>query len=235
MVKNAKLLPRKKAAPRIARSERLPSKVLPWLQMASGIFAVLAFFMSAFAIYSSEQRRRIDIPFDVVPRTYQRYYEMNNIELQRPYLTHIFVTPDRYPDVKNRVRDALPAPNRQKKAELLLEERAAADFIFTFYEQTFFQVEATRADTQTYEFINRVLRYLREDLLRNPRLIYWWHERLGGLETSYEAKTRDDWAKYVFKNISTENEDWCDAAGPFDINVQGELTQHERKCRFDHR
>jgi hypothetical protein len=110
-----------------------------WVTVSGGVLALAAFVISAAAFYFGEVRRQKDIPFEVVPKAYEKYYEMNKIELEKPYLTHMFVTPDRYPGVKGLVMTAAGKPSEQQRAQYLLEERAVADFLFTYYEQTLYQ------------------------------------------------------------------------------------------------
>jgi len=179
-----------------------------WLTLG---VALVALVLSLLTYWKGEERRKKDVPFEVTAKTYEKYYEMNRIALDKPYLTHLFVTPDRYPEIRKLVEASKGPRSAREKAQYLLEERAVADFIFTYYEQTLYQWDATRDEER--KFTSDVLEYLRGRLLRNPRLIYWWQEKHGGLETSYEKKTRDDWQAEVIGKTGMRA--WCDPTGPF--------------------
>lgn len=184
-----------------------------WGKWVSIVLSIVALALSVTTYLDAETRRKKDVPFEVTAKSYEKYYEMNRIELEKPYLTHLFVTPDRYAGIKRTVVEAKGMISKKQRAQYLLEERAVADFIFTYYEQTLYQWEATK-DAER-KFTSEVLEYLRGRLLRNPRLIYWWREQNGGLETSYEERTRDDWQKNVLGKIDINKPEWCDALGPF--------------------
>jgi hypothetical protein len=206
---------------RVARTVQIASALIkhtsPTLSLALSAIAVT---VSVITYNNAEQRRKRDVPAEVIPKAYEKYYEMNKIELDKWYLTHMFVVPELYSGIKDIVHRGVAPLASAKRVEFVLHERAAADFVFTFYEQTLYQWDATRDKER--KFINDTLSFLRGSLLRNPRLVYWWRERAGGLELSYHAKTRNDWASYILLGSNTSDFAWCDALGPFEMDVRPE-------------
>jgi hypothetical protein len=207
---------------------RYRSLVKYWLANTSTVLSLVAVLFSLVAFYNAEERRKKDVPFELIPKAYEKYYEMNKIELEKWYLTHLFVTFDRYPEIKRLTARGLTNLPADKRIEYLLQERAVADFLFTYYEQTLFQWEATRDHER--KFINDILEYFRGRLLPNPRLVYWWRAEGGGLETSYEDITRKDWRANVYERIKA-TPDWCDPLGPLGAGVDFDpKSERSPKC-----
>lgn len=194
-------------------SEGEQSKSAPsWLSKIATTLSVLAIAVSVYSFYLGEQRRARDIPFDVVPKAYEKYYEMNKIQLDKWHLAHMFAVKERYESLKQLVVSGIGSPGQQKWAEYISQERAVADFIFTYYEQSLYQWAATQ-DTER-RFIAEILEFLRSSLLTNPRLVYWWRQEGGGLEASYQSITRQDWKEHVYSRIANDKAA-CDPLGPF--------------------
>ena len=81
----------------------MSSKQSGWEKWLTLFVALLALVLSGIAYWKGEERRKKDVPFEVTAKSYEKYYEMNRIELEKPYLTHLFVTPDRYPEIRKLV------------------------------------------------------------------------------------------------------------------------------------
>lgn len=190
-----------------------PGRLTKWLKTIGGILSIVAVLVSVTTYVKGESRRRKDVTFEIIQKTYEKYSEMNRIELEKPYLTHLFVVSDRYLRIKQNIREVTGVISNQQRAKYLLEERAVADFIFTYYEQTLFQWSATKDKER--RFSHDLLAYFRSTLLRNPRLIYWWRIENGGLEVNYALKTRKDWETHVLEWVDTTKPAECDAVGPF--------------------
>lgn len=201
----------------LTRWQRAKRAIKIFVSRPANILSVLALVISAVAFYLSEVRRQKDVPFELIPKAYEKYYEMNKIQLDKWYLAHLFVTPDRYLEITKIISENIGDLTSAKKAEYLMHERATADFMFTYYEQILYQWTET-GDTER-RFIREILDYFRGRLLKNPRLVYWWIENGGGLETSYEDRTQKDWNKYVLYKSPAAKVGWCDALGPFAIGV----------------
>lgn len=181
--------------------------------MISVSLSVLSLTLSLLVAYVTYRNRKRDVPFDVVPKAYERYYDMNKIELQYPHLTHLFVTYDKYESVKSIVCAAVANAEQEKLESYLLQERAVVDLILSYYEQIKYQWKYTRDSER--EFVKGIIEYFEGRLLRNPRLVWWWQDECGGLETSYEKYTRDEWRTRVFEPIDKSAPGWQDKFGPF--------------------
>ena len=176
--------------------------------LISFISLVLAIGTAFFAYLN----RKREIPYNVASTAYDRYYDMNRIELENPHLTHMFATFDRYEQIKAIVQKAAGRIDEVKLSCYLLQERAVADLILSFYEQMLSQWDATQ--DEEHEFIDGMIDYFEGRLLRNPRLVWWWMAESGGLETSYEDTTRKRWRENVLEP-SKATAGWQDADGPF--------------------
>jgi hypothetical protein len=206
---------------------RYASALKDWLGNATSILSLFAVILSLVAFYNSEQRRKKDVPFELIPKAYEKYYEMNKIQLEKWYLGHMFTTFDRYPEMKDLIAKGVGNLTNGKRAEYLSHERAVADFLFTYYEQTLLQWAATK--DQERKILDDILSYFQGRLLRNPRLVYWWRESGGGLETSYEKETREAWNTKVYAAIK-DGKDWCDPRGPFGAGVKVQSPQASAAC-----
>jgi hypothetical protein len=179
------------------------------------VISAISLLVAAGSAFFAYRNRKTDIPFDVASTAYDRYYEMNRIELENPHLTHMFVTFDRYEQIKALVGKSVRKLDDETMATYLLQERAIADFILSFYEQLLGQWESTQ--DKEHDFVNAMIAYFESRLLRNPRLIWWWMADAGGLESSYEKSTRERWTKNVLEPFRATTQSWCDAQGPFGI------------------
>jgi len=171
------------------------------LAISSGVFAYI--------------NRKRDVPFNVASSAYDRYYDMNRIALENPHLTHMFVTFDKYDQIKAIVERSIERLDEPKIASYQLQERAVTDFILSFYEQMLGQWAATQ--DKEHEFVDAMIGYFEGRLLRNPRLIWWWMAEAGGLETSYEPSTRKRWRERVLEPFKASTANWQDAEGPFKL------------------
>jgi hypothetical protein len=177
------------------------------------IVASISLVLAVGSAYLAWENRKRDIPFDVVSKDYERYYEIDRIELEYPHLTHMFVTDDKYEQIKALVRKAAADLNEAKASAYVLQERAVADFILSYYEQNLVLWDNT--GDKEYQFIKDIIEYFEGRLLRNPRLVWWWQKDHGGLETSYDPDTRSRWLEHVFKKLDRSKPEWCDSDGPF--------------------
>jgi len=183
------------------------------LSAASTLLSIVAVIIGIYSFILSLSFRRHDIAFEVVPKLYDKYYEMYKVQLEHPYLGHMFASPDRYAEVARASAMGMTGASDQDKAKYWLEERAVADFIWTYYEQLLFQWYATRDEERN--FLVRVLNYLEDILLRNPRLVWWWYKDGGGLETSYEDITRCEIFRNALNKLDFAKVGTVDPNGPF--------------------
>ena len=176
--------------------------------------SLMALALSALTFYLGYRNRKRDVPFDVIPKSYERYYDMNRIELQYPHLTHLFVTYDKYDQIKKIVSQYTNHIDEERRLSFLLQERAVVDLLMSYYEQILFQWRST--GDKEREFVSGIIDYFEGRLLRNPRVVWWWQADCGGLETSYEDDTRARWNERVLAPIRGGDVSvWRDDCGPF--------------------
>lgn len=205
----------RKDAPALPQSRRgWVRRFGEWLWSPANAISFVAFAISVGTLAVTEYRRAKDVRYEIISKSYERYYEMNRIQLDKWYLSHLFASPDHYGAVADAVRKALTLQNVDpgKKAEYLIQERAAADFVFTYYEQTRAQWGYTRDQDRWY--VSEILKFLHDTMLQNPRLVYWWLKSGGGLQSNYDNVLHDDWNANVLPKLKKETPDWCDPMGP---------------------
>jgi hypothetical protein len=185
---------------------------------SSLVLSGLAFVFSLTTFYFGYRNRMRDIAFEVIPKSYERYYDAHKIELQHPHLTHLFVTYDQYQRVKDMVIRCTRDIDDEKRISYLLQERTVVDLLMTYYEQITFQWESTRDKER--KFVKGIIDHFEMRVLRNPRLIWWWQAECGGLETAYDDETRKRWQDKVLAPIAGDNvSEWRDDSGPFGQTV----------------
>lgn len=177
------------------------------------IVSLAALVFSLWTFVGNEAARHRDLSFETVQKSYQTYFELGRIQLEHWQLSHLLALPDRYAHVVGTVRAATRTASTDKQAEYLLKERALADYIFTFYEQTLYQWDVTKVSER--RFLTEILNYLTGRLLRNPRLLYYWAETGGGLEHNYEELTRKHYRENVLNSPAAPLSSKPDAEGPF--------------------
>jgi hypothetical protein len=174
----------------------------------------LAFVFSMATFYFGYRNRMRDVAFEVIPKSYERFYDAHKIELQHPHLTHLFVTFDQYPKIKNLVIHCTKDIGDEKRTAYLLQERAVVDLLMTYYEQITFQWESTRDKER--KFVKSIIDHFEKRVLTNPRVIWWWQADCGGLETGYDDETRKRWHEKILAPIAGGNvSEWRDDSGPF--------------------
>jgi hypothetical protein len=193
----------------------------------ANVMSVAAVSLSLVTFIAAEKNRKVDLPFDIISKSYEKYYEMTKVQIDKPYLSHLFAAPDQYEKLKRLIKGTIVAISPEKRLEYLIEERAAADFVFTFYEQTFSGWDATKDKERAP--VDEYLVYLHENLLQNPRLVYWWTDHGGALKANYEKELHDDWDKNVYRKLNRSHV-WCDPVGPFGISIEGEAVTGSVQC-----
>jgi hypothetical protein len=179
------------------------------------VISIIALTISVLSFWQSYQSHKHDTAFDTVQKAYQTYYDLGKIQLDHWELNHLLTLSDRYDDVVKEICVATSDANPAKRSEYLVKERALADFIFTFYEQTLYQWNYTKVDER--KFLNEVLSYLTDRLLRNPRLLYYWSEKGGNLQRNYERLTQEHYRNNVVNSTKNPLAEQPDDYGPFSV------------------
>jgi len=115
----------------------------------------------------------------------------------------------------------LTVPSEKKRAEYILKERAFANFLFGFYENTLFQYNESlkSRNKDRTDFLRKALDYFRNKVLRNPRLLYLWDSDGGKLSINYAESTIEDYDKNVWNNKDRSLALSIDSVGPYFIDT----------------
>jgi hypothetical protein len=183
----------------------------------SVIFAAIALVMSAISIYFSIKVHRDSLNSTIITRAYGTFNEGIKMLLENSFLTHMFVMPKNYPEVKLLIQNSLGKLDVKQSSELILKERALALYAFQIFEHFHYQYKHS-VDVKAkerIEFLSIILTYFTRRLLRNPRLLYYWNESGGNLSAYFELETIEYYNKEVTEKLDTDIEEIMDCDGPF--------------------
>jgi hypothetical protein len=119
-----------------------------------------------------------------------------------------------YRHTVQRIRGATITGDSQEAARLELEEATIAEYIFTTYEQLYFNWQDAHRlgqDPGREEFLRRGLEGYYADLLCNRRLLWYWNKHGGGLEQNYSPELAQEYKQHVLNTCSQQP----DEDGPF--------------------
>lgn len=138
------------------------------------------------------------------------------MQQQNSNVMHVFSLSNVYNEVSHRVHAATRGLADSQKSQLILAERALADYIFTTFEYTLYEHRVAEEfhDISKKRFLQEVLDYFTSRLLRNPRLLYYWDEKEGGLSLAYEEWTRKYYDAHVLHDPHIPLTESPDVAGP---------------------
>ena len=158
----------------------------------------------------SQSSQRIDDAFDA-------FFTLNQIQIEHPLISHVLVAAKDYQLTSGLVREATAEFDRETVAELRLQERAAAMYVFGVFEHSVFQRKAaiTSGATARIEFLEAVLNHLSLKLLRNRRLLHLWAPGGGDLCQYYEDETQDYYREKVLTARDGETLEEPDGTGPY--------------------
>ena len=77
-----------------------------------------------------------------------------------------------------------------------------ADYLFSIYEYMVLDYNASRSffgDDRRAEEDRKAILYFTNDLLRNPRLLWYWNPKGGQLESEYRQETKEHYDEHVRK------------------------------------
>lgn len=181
------------------------------------IIAAIAIAISVISIIFSMKVHRDSLNSTIITQAYSLFNEGIKILLENSFLTHLFVMPENYPEVKLLVQNSIRELDTNQNSELILKERAMALYAFQIFEYFHYQSEHSRSVNakDRIDFLNMVLTYLTRRLLRNPRLLYYWSESGGNLNVYFERVTREYFNREVIGKLSGNVEEIMDCDGPF--------------------
>jgi hypothetical protein len=181
------------------------------------VVAIIAVVISILTLYHAKLSHKDELRTLIVEKQYSAFDELAQTRLQNWELAHVFELSENYDKVITTLKSALNVLSEEKKAELILRERAIAMYIFQTYENSYYQWKnAIKAgDKERKNFLDEVLGYYAERLLRNPRLLYYWDKNGGNLSGFFEEVTQQHYNDNVISKLGSELSNVQDENGPF--------------------
>jgi len=178
------------------------------------VLPIIALVLSIASFVISERARKDVARVDVIKTDWGQFHEMASLRIQYPLMAHLFEgSGELYDSVADTIRRATASSSVKEQALLLLQERAVAGAIFTFFEQAYYLWhEAQNGEKHRAALIQQDLNYFVDLLCSNPRLLWYWDEDSGGkLGQEFGELVRDYYREKVVKECPGEK----DARGPF--------------------
>ena len=183
-------------------------------------FSIFALTVSFFSAYFSLKSYRDNVTQKAIENTYRTFHDMSITAMNNSDLIHLCAMPEAYNMVKADIHLSLMPINEKKRAEYNLKERAFANYIFGFYESTLLQYnESVKiSNTDRTNFLEGILDFFRNKILRNPRLIYLWDINGGKMSINYTKVVIEDYDKNVLNNNDSSIKNNVDPVGPYFID-----------------
>lgn len=193
-------------------SQPTPDRIARVLGVVGCIVAIFSLTVSGLVAYRNDVRNQESEHQDFIRDTYATYREMSRFQMQQPEVAHVFVRPGDYAGEVAQVKRAFAAAGPEDRARLSLSEEAFAFYLFTSFERLVYAREspASMRSPALDRFLDRQLRYYAQNLLSNPRLLYYWRD-LRGCEY-YDLSTQRKYLQLV-PNLSRLA---SDPHGPFE-------------------
>jgi len=184
------------------------------------ITSVLALTISLISLSYTYMSSRETSASDAVKSSYSIFLDMAKIEQQNSRIMHVFTLSNTYPSVVAKVKLATKDLTLAERSQLVLAERSLAEYIFTTFEYSLYEhkVAVDFHDNAKAQFLKEVLDYFTARLLRNPRLLYYWDKKGGGLSTLYEDWTNAYYDSHVLHDKQLPLLENPDASGPIQQN-----------------
>jgi hypothetical protein len=145
-------------------------------QYGAAFLSVFALILSLYNLYDSKRTQDLVARTQALNTEYGIYTDLTKLEHDNPFLSHLFSqSPSSYFFTTTRIRAALKDLSPGDRAKLLLEERAIAHYIFTVYEETYYQWQsALQANNDTLATLLHDNLIFFNDFLCNSRLVWYW-------------------------------------------------------------
>ena len=163
-----------------------------------GILPVVALGLSLYSLFTSRATQKDVARIEAVKTEYGLFNDLARQQLEHPKMMHLFAnTGQSYDASKEAIRAATVSIPATERANLLLQERALAHYIFTAYEETFYLwKQASEGEQGRSQFLKEDMEYFNQFLCSNPRMLWYWDAEQGGkmskefggdLQSYYEA------------------------------------------------
>ena len=170
---------------------------------------MLSLLVSSITGWRNDVRSQAGEHEQFIRDTYSIFLDIDRLQIQQPEISHEFVTPADYSEEVARVKRMFPNASPEQKAMMRLHEEAFAFYLFTCFERLVYAAktpESTRAEALN-RFLEKQLTYFYANVLRNPRLVYFWRDEKGF--EYFDDYTRAEYNKHIPQNLS------ADPRGPF--------------------
>jgi hypothetical protein len=148
--------------------------------------------------------------FEMIDRLYSLCHTLQGHALREWRLSHLYcIGPDLYEQTKQRIAAGTSDP--LDRVRLSVEEREFAIHILVTYEQVYFQWKHSRAISRRRKFLEPMLSYFVDRLLRNPRILGLLSTDPSGASFHLEAES----VRYLEKRWARAAPVTLDREGPF--------------------
>src|ERR1035438_493281 len=99
----------------------------------------VALLVSVWSAFLSDKSSKDTSGFQLISETYSTFYDLNKKQADNPKLSHMFVAPEDYRGTALLVQQSAGTLTPEQLAEYLLKEKAISFYIFTVFEESFYQ------------------------------------------------------------------------------------------------
>ena len=178
------------------------------LEYGTFLTAVIAIIISSISLVSDPKRHSENLTSETIRDVYDEFLHMTDLQAEYPLHSHLFCLREDYEKIVSMVK--LDSNVIDPKNELI--ERSLSNRIMTQFEQSYYlwvQAEDNKDEARA-AFMKEVLNYYTQRLLRNPRLLWYWDEEGGNLQSLYEQTT-----KSYYDSLVQPEKYPADSVGPF--------------------
>lgn len=196
---------------------------LTWDQWLGVVGGGLGLATALFTTCRGEVRSHTAEQQQFINQTYGAYLETDRFQLEHPEIAHELTVFDDYCEEVKRVRAAYVSATSEEKARFRLREEAVAWYEFSVFAQLVHAQQASELtrDNATSQFIQDELDAFGQDILPNPRLVYFWRDEHGS--RYYDLGVQNKYLALIKLPSAPMTSDQC---GPF----PDEATRPAKRC-----
>jgi hypothetical protein len=177
------------------------------------LFSLVALLVSFYSLYDSQRARSYVASTSSLSTEYSLYKELAKLQHDNPLLSYLFSpSPADYINVRNQVKATLQNKTPDERTKLQLEEKALVSYIYTSYEETFYNWAAASnaSDNRLADLLKGNLEYF-QSFLCNPRLVWYW----GSEPYRFDRQLGIEPVKYYEKTVQKDCRVTRDSSGAF--------------------
>jgi hypothetical protein len=181
-------------------------------EFGAAFLSVSALALSLYNLYDSQRTQDLVSRTEALKIEYGIYTDLVKLEHDNPFLSHLFSQSSAtYFSTSSRIKTALKDITPKDRAKLLLEERSLAHYIFTVYEETYYQWQSAKQannDTLATLLLDNLIFF--NDFLCNSRLVWYWDNPVDPLYKVFS----DPLVSYYNANVARACSVTPDPSGP---------------------